>query len=327
MKMPPFELYVPSSLDEALEKASELNDSGEEFDWIAGGTDLLPNYKWHINVKRHVISLSGIEELVTLSGTHIGSMVKVHDLATSDVTHNVLAKAANSIASVMIRRSGTVGGNICLDTRCLWFNQSEGWRESIDWCYKCDCGTEADCRVIPNQNTLCVATYQADLAPVLLCLGATIHLASPSGTRSMPLSEFFELDGMTRNVLEPGELVTHLTLPEEAMEWDGDYQKLRQRDSWDFPEAGVAVLWKSDSSGNPSSLRVATTGLESIPGIHIEEAEAAIADWRGKDSVDELAESIRKAVKPVQNTWFPPSYRRKMVKVLPTRAWSELLVR
>ena len=73
MKMPPFELYVPSSLDEALEKASELNDSGEEFDWIAGGTDLLPNYKWHINVKRHVISLSGIEELVTLSGTHIGS--------------------------------------------------------------------------------------------------------------------------------------------------------------------------------------------------------------------------------------------------------------
>ena len=125
MKMPPFELYVPSSLDEALEKASELNDSGEEFDWIAGGTDLLPNYKWHINVKRHVISLSGIEELVTLSGTHIGSMVKVHDLATSDVTHNVLAKAANSIASVMIRRSGTVGGNICLDTRCFWFNQSE----------------------------------------------------------------------------------------------------------------------------------------------------------------------------------------------------------
>jgi CO/xanthine dehydrogenase FAD-binding subunit len=143
----------------------------------------------------------------------------------------------------------------------------------------------------------------------------------------MPLSDFFELDGMTRNVLEPGELVTHLTLPEGAMEWDGDYQKLRQRDSWDFPEAGVAVMWKSDSSGIPSSLRVATTGLESIPGIHLEEAEAAVADWKGKDSVDELAESIRKAVKPVQNTWFSPSYRRKMVKVLTKRACSELLVR
>ena len=89
--MPPFELYSPTSLAEALEKASELSDSGEEFDWVAGGTDLLPNYKWHINVKRHVISLAGIEELTTLSESHIGSMVKVHDLATSDVTHSVLA--------------------------------------------------------------------------------------------------------------------------------------------------------------------------------------------------------------------------------------------
>ena len=122
-------------------------------------------------------------------------MVRLHDLVKSEHTHPVLAKAADSIASVLIRRSGTVGGNICLDTRCYWFNQTEQWRESIDWCYKCDCGTGADCRVIPNQNTLCVATYQADLAPVLLCLGATIHLASPDGKRSMPLSEFSNSTG------------------------------------------------------------------------------------------------------------------------------------
>ena len=327
MKMPPFELFSPTTLEEALSKASELRDSGEEFDWVAGGTDLLPNYKWHINVKKNVISLARIEDLANLSETHIGAMVRVHELANSEVTHSVLAKAAKSIASVMIRRSGTVGGNICLDTRCYWFNQSETWRESIDWCHKCDCGTEADCRVIPNQNTLCVATYQADLAPVLLCLDATIHLASPSGTRSMPLSEFFQLDGMTRNVLGPDELVTHLTIPEDSNEWEGDYQKLRQRDSWDFPEAGVAVLWKVGDASAPSSLRVATTGLESIPGVHQEEAEDAISDWKGEESVDKLAESIRKAVKPVQNTWLAPSYRRKMVKVLTKRACSELLVR
>jgi 4-hydroxybenzoyl-CoA reductase subunit beta len=326
MKMPPFKVLSPKSLDEALLMSQELSDSGEDFDWIAGGTDLLPNYKWHINVKSHVISLSSIPELRELSESHIGAMVSISELAEGASTHPVLAKAANSVASVLIRKSGTVGGNICLDTRCYWINQSETWRESIDWCHKCDCGTDADCRVIPNQNTLCVATYQADLAPVLMCLGATIHLASPKGVRSLPLCEFFELDGMKRNILEKGELVTHLTIPEDSAEWQGDYQKLRQRDSWDFPEAGVAVLWRGGSSGGPESLRVATTGLESIPSLHSEEAEEALSRWRGAETVEDLAESIRKAVKPVQNTWFSPPYRRKMVKVLTKRACRGLLV-
>ena len=326
MKMPPFQVHSPGSLGEALEISSALSDSKEDFDWIAGGTDLLPNYKWHINVKKHVISLASVAELRELSSTHIGAMVRIQELVTHNGTHPVIAKAADSIASVMIRRSGTVGGNICLDTRCYWINQSESWRESIEWCYKCDCDTGADCRVIPNQNTLCVATYQADLAPVLMCLGSSIHLASPNGTRSMLLDEFFQLDGINRNVLEKGELVTHITIPEDSEDWIGDYQKLRQRDSWDFPEAGVAVLWRGVSDKGPDDLRVATTGLESIPNLHIDESESAVKTWNGDSSVDELAESIRKAVKPVKNTWFSPPYRRKMVKVLTKRACRGLLV-
>ena len=325
MRMPPFELHTPTSLDEAISISDELISENKEFDWVAGGTDLLPNYKWHLNVKPNVISLAKISELTELNETHIGAMVRLHDLVQSGVTHPVLVKAADTIASVMVRRSGTVGGNICLDTRCYWFNQTEQWRESIDWCHKCDCGTEADCRVIPNQNTLCVATYQADLAPVLMCLGATIHLAGPNGIRSMPLSEFFQLDGMTRNVLQPGELVTHLTLPEDVAEWHGDYQKLRQRESWDFPEAGVAAVWKKNGTTKPTELKVATTGLESIPMLHTKEVDSCLNDWSGAESINELAESIRKSVKPVQNTWFSPSYRRKMVKVLTRRACAGLV--
>jgi len=324
MRMPPFKLHTPKTLEEALEIARELTKEEESFDWVAGGTDLLPNYKWHLNVKPHVISLSGISELTKLSSTHIGAMVRLHDLSKHRSTHPVLVKAADSIASTLIRRSGTVGGNICLDTRCYWFNQTEQWRESIDWCHKCDCGTEADCRVIPNQNTLCVATYQADLAPVLMCLGATIHLASIKGIRSMPLNEFFELDGMTRNVLQPGELVTHITLPKDVKEWNGDYQKLRQRESWDFPEAGVAALWKMGIKG-PTKLRIATTGLESIPGWHTDEAKNAISNWNGGETIETLAETIRKNVKPVQNTWYSTSYRRKMIKVLTRRACAGLI--
>jgi len=325
MRMPPFTLHTPGSLEEALSLAGDLQKSGQEFDWVAGGTDLLPNYKWHLNSKPHVISLAGVPELTELSEVHIGAMVRLQDLADSNVVHPLLAKVSSMVASVMIRRSGTVGGNICLDTRCFWFNQSEEWRESIEWCYKCDCGTGADCRVIPNQNTQCVATYQADLAPVLMCLGATIHLAGPKGNRSMPLTEFFELDGITRNVLSAGELVTHLTLPGDISDWKGDYQKLRQRESWDFPEAGVAVLWKRGPDGSPSDLRVATTGLEAIPGFHSSEADGVLTSWSGESSIDELAEAVRKAVRPVLNTWYPPSYRRKMVKVLTKRASSGML--
>ena len=321
MRMPPFTLHTPENLAQALSLASEMDN----FDWVAGGTDLLPNYKWHLNPKPNVISLAKVQELTALSSTVIGAMVRVHDLANSEETHPLIRETAATIASVMIRRSATVGGNICLDTRCYWFNQTEEWRRSIDWCHKCDCDTGADCRVVPNQNTLCVATYQADLAAAFIALDATIHLASGDGTRSMPFADFFQLDGMTRNVLKLGELVTHVTLPEDSVNWEGGYQKLRLRETWDFPEAGVAAVWKKNGSAKPSQLRVATTGLESIPMLHTKQVDECLDGWSGAESINELAESIRKAVKPVQNTWFSPSYRRKMVKVLTRRACAGLM--
>ena len=145
MRMPPFELHTPSSLDEALSLAGDLQQSNQEFDWVAGGTDLLPNYKWHLNAKPHVISLAGVPELSELSETHIGAMVRLQDLADSEVVHPLVAKVSSMVASVMIRRSGTVGGNICLDTRCFWFNQSEEWRESIEWCV-----TSATVELVPT---------------------------------------------------------------------------------------------------------------------------------------------------------------------------------
>ena len=322
--MPPFKFHTPSTLDEAFEIVKGIKAENLDYDWIAGGTDLLPNYKWHINTKPHVISLSKIKILNKISKNHIGAMARLYDLSQSSVIHPLIAKSASLVASVMIRRSATLGGNICLDTRCFWFNQSEEWRESIDYCHKCDCGTGADCRVIPNQNTLCVATYQADLAPVLMCLGSTIHMASPEGERSVPMYDFFKLDGITKNILLEDELVTHITLPNDISDWEGDYQKLTQRDSWDFPEAGVAVSWKKGVTG-PSEIRVATTGIEPIPRFHAEESQRILDTWSGENSVEELAESIRKSVKPVLNTWFQPSYRRKMVKVLSRRASKGLL--
>ena len=315
MLMPPFELHHPSTVDEAVELAASLMAKNEAFDWVAGGTDVLPNYKWRINPKPHVISLASIEEAHALSSQEIGCMVPLSSLTTENDVHPLLVQAASKVASSLIRKSATVGGNLCLDTRCFWYNQSEDWRRSIDWCHKADCGTGADCRVIPNQNTLCGATYQGDLAPNFMVLGASVVLIGPDGERTMPLVDFYELDGMKKNVLKTGEFLLKVVLPEEAVQRKGCYQKLRVRDSWDFPEAGVAASWVP---GDASTLMVASTALESIPRLHAEQVEEHLA--AGDLDPLGLAKIVQKSVKPVNNTALPPRYRRSMVKTLTKRA-------
>lgn len=314
MLMPPFELHRPTSIDEACKMAADLLGAGKEFDWIAGGTDLIPNYKWHINTKPHVISLAGIEGVSEISMNEIGCMARLHDISNSQEVHPLISEAASKVASSLVRRNATLGGNLCLDTRCFWYNQAEEWRSSIDWCHKADCGTGADCRVIPNQNTLCVATYQGDIAPNLMVLDATVHLIGPNGSREIPIVEFYQLDGMTRNVLEPGEFMLKVTLPDDVADWTGSYRKLRLRETWDFPEAGAAAAWRK---GDRSTLRVATTALESIPRRHDDEVAEANGDIKA------ICDAVYKNTKPVNNTSLPPRYRRNMIKVLIKRACEE----
>jgi 4-hydroxybenzoyl-CoA reductase subunit beta len=314
MLMPPFELHLPQSVEEACTMAAKFLAAGEEFDWIAGGTDLIPNYKWHINTKPHVISLAKISGIDLITMTEIGCMARLNNIAESGNAHPLVAEAAGKVASSLIRRNATLGGNLCLDTRCFWFNQTEEWRSSIDWCHKCDCGTGSDCRVIPNQNELCVATYQGDVAPTLLVLNATAHLIGPHGERSVLLHDFYQLDGKTRNILEAGEFMLKVTLPDDVGDWIGSYRKLRVRESWDFPEAGAAAAWKK---GDRKTLRVATTALESIPRRHDVEVASANGD------VKAICDAIYKSTKPVNNTSLPPRYRRNMIKVLVKRACEE----
>ncbi|MDP6865394.1 MAG: FAD binding domain-containing protein [Candidatus Poseidoniaceae archaeon] len=321
MLMPPFNLHHPETVEEACELASTFLANEESFDWVAGGTDLLPNYKWHINVKKHVISLANIQGIDAISMHEIGAMARLGALTTSDSVHPLIASAASKVASSLIRNNATLGGNICLDTRCFWFNQSEDWRRSIDWCHKEDCGTGSDCRVIPNQNTLCVATYQGDLAPSLMVLEGTIHIIGPNGQREVPVGDFFQLDGITRNVLEQGEFIVKVTFPEGVENRIGSYKKLRVRESWDFPEAGVASSW---IVGDPSSLRIASTALESIPRSHQSEVDS-FEEAFSSDLINPLSEVIMKSIKPVNNTALPPRYRKSMIRVLVKRSLREII--
>jgi len=318
MLMPPFTLHHPTSVEQACEIAQNLMEEGQKFDWVAGGTDLIPNYKWHINTKPHVISLAKIQGSNVISATEIGCMARLSELTEENGVHPLIAEAASKVASSLIRNNATLGGNLCLDTRCFWYNQGEDWRRSIDWCHKADCGTGADCRVIPNQNTLCVATYQGDIAPNLMVLEGMIHIVGPSGQRQVPIRDFYQLDGKKKNVLEEGEFLLKVTLPAESQQRIGCYQKLRVRDSWDFPEAGVAASW---IAGDENSILIASTALESIPKMHDEQVSAVLEEgWNGIDSVKSLSVAIQKSIKPVNNTTLTPRYRKKMVRVLAKRA-------
>ena len=221
MLMPPFELHHPKTVEEACKLAASLMEEGHSFDWVAGGTDVLPNYKWRINPKPHVISLASIPDAFVLSSLEIGCMVTLDTLVATEDAHPLLRQAAAKVASSLIRKSATVGGNLCLDTRCFWYNQSEDWRRSIDWCHKADCGTGADCRVIPNQNTLCVATYQGDLAPNFMVLNASVLIVGPNGERTVDVASFYQLDGMKKNILEEGEFLLKVMLPKDAAKREG----------------------------------------------------------------------------------------------------------
>ena len=322
MLMPPFELHHPKTVEEACKLAADLIDEGHSFDWVAGGTDVLPNYKWRINPKPHVISLASIPDAFVLSSSEIGCMVTLDTLVATEDAHPLLRQAAAKVASSLIRKSATVGGNLCLDTRCFWYNQSEDWRRSIDWCHKADCGTGADCRVIPNQNTLCVATYQGDLAPNFMVLNASVLIVGPNGERTVDVASFYQLDGMKKNILEEGEFLLKVMLPKDAAKREGCYQKLRVRETWDFPEAGIAASW---IPGQTDTLQIASTALESIPKVHSEQISQHLKENNGAIDVKTMAVSIQKSVKPVNNTALPPRYRRSMVKTLAKRALMDIM--
>jgi len=319
MLLPPFELHEPTSIKEALALKAAHPDS----DWLAGGTDLLPNYKWGVNTKPHVISLARIAEMHELTATRIGARVTLAQIEKSGLLAEhlpVLPKTARLIATPLLRASGTLGGNLLLENRCFFFNQTYLWRKSKDFCLKAD-GTQ--CHVIP-QKEVCYATFSADLPASLIALDATLHLASASqGERAMPLRDFYHGDGIERNVRADDELVTHVSLPEGAPQWLATYHKLRLRDSFDFPELGVAAAVKMRGDGAVDDLRLVINAVETTPVI-LDDLKEHLNEGLTPEAIATVADAATQRVRPVKNTNLPPSYRKQMVGVFTKRALNEL---
>ena len=320
MSLPEFRLLRPRSLEDAL---AQLSPQKGNIRVLAGGTDLIPSMRQKLFEPQYVLDLRGISPLRGIrpqsdGGVEIGALTTIRAIERSDFLRQhypVLSEAAATVASPVLRNMGTIGGNICLDTRCLWYNQSLTWRKGCGFCIKKDGDL---CHVAPG-GSKCWATFSGDTPPALLCLNAEIEIANAAGTRRIPLADFYTGLGDTYRNLQPHELVTRVFLPASSAGYRGVYRKLRVRGSIDYPLAGVAVVMKR-SNGHVGDARIGITAVNPAPLL----VKGATELLTGKAVDESLAETVgdlaARISKPLTTSALTPAYRREMIRVFTKRA-------
>ncbi len=319
MRLPKFEHLQPESLEEALDLLSE---HGEEVKVIAGGTDLLVSMKQRLFTPKYLLNLKGLAELDFIrdgnEGLRIGALTKLTTIIKSPLVREkfpVLAQAAGYVSAPPLQNMGTLGGNLCLNTRCFFYNQSQFWRQARPPCFKT--GGEV-CHVVKGGDH-CYSVYQGDLAPVLIALEARVKLAKKGGRRVIPLLDLYTGQGEKPIALEAGEILTEVEIPAPAASWGGDYQKLRYRGAMDFPLVGVAAVL-SQNEGGCAGAKVVLTAVASAPVV-VEEASRLLEGQEpDEEIVARVAEAAYEVARPVANIGSTPLYRRKMVRVMTKRA-------
>jgi 4-hydroxybenzoyl-CoA reductase subunit beta len=320
LSLPEFKLLRPRGIEDAVRY---LGEHAASVRVLAGGTDLIPSMRQKLFEPEHVLDLRGIAPLRGIrpqadGGVEIGALTTLRAIERSEYLRQhypVLTEAAATVASPVLRNMGTIGGNICLDTRCLWYNQSLTWRKGCGFCIKKDGDL---CHVAPG-GTKCWAAFSGDTPPALLCLNAEIEIASAGGTRCIPLHDFYTGLGDNYRRLQTNELVTRVFLPASSADYRGVYRKLRVRGSIDYPLAGVAVVMKR-SNGHIADVRVGITAVNPAP-LLIKGAGDLLT---GKLLDEALAEAVgdlaAKSAKPLTTSALTPEYRREMIRVFTKRA-------
>lgn len=324
LRLPPFTYYAPKSVEEAVRI---LFDYGTEAMVVAGGTDLYPNMKRRQFEPKVVVGLRQIRQLNQISGDAesgltMGACVILSRLSRHPVVASAypgLARAASLIANPQIQNMGTIGGNLCVDTRCNYYDQALTWRTALGFCLKKDGSL---CPVAPG-GSRCWAVTSTDTAPVMMALRATVRLVGPRGERTIPIREFYRDDGIRYLAKEPDEILTDIIVP-PANGLKTTYWKLRRRGSFDFPVLGVAVALATEGD-ICRDVRIVTGGVNSRP-MEMTEAETILIGARLTEAaIERAAEAVYKPVKALDNTDFVPLYRKKMAPVFVKRALRELI--
>jgi 4-hydroxybenzoyl-CoA reductase subunit beta len=324
LSLPQFKLLRPRTVDEAVEYlAKHAGEGARATRIVAGGTDIIPSMRQGLFDPEYVLDIRHIAELRGIrphsgNGVEIGALTTLTMIEQSDYLRRrypVLTEAAATVASPLLRNMGTIGGNICLDTRCLWYNQSLTWRKGCGFCIKKD----GDLCHVAAGGSKCWAAFSGDTPPALLCLNAEVEIASGSGIRRIPLGDFYTGEGDAYRKLQANELLTRVFLPESSAHYRGVYRKLRIRGSIDYPLAGVAVVMKR-SNGQVADARLAITAVNPAPLL----VNGASEMLEGRTVDEALAEAVgdlaAKTAKPLTTSALTPEYRREMIRVFTKRA-------
>ena len=314
--LPEFRVHRPATVAEAVSLRAREADAA----YLSGGTDMVVNIRRGIERPSALIDLTAVADLNRIwtdaAGLHIGAAAPLGDVAAhADIARDypAVAEAAGEVAGPTHRAYGTVGGNLCLDTRCIYYNQSEWWRESNNYCLK---HRGAVCHVAPG-GSRCWAAFSGDVAPALLVHDATVELVGPDGARTIDLAELYRDDGMDHLTLKPGELLSTVHVPKPAARLPSAYAKSRIRGSIDFPLAGVAIGLRMEK-GVVADLRVAVTAVNPYPH-RIDGTEAFLNKPMDAAALDKLREMVRTQSRPMHTTTTAPWYRRRVVGALARR--------
>ncbi len=343
MRLPRFDYRIPRTIAEAVKI---VGDTGPEAQFVAGGTDLYPNMKRRQQTPRTVISVMRLPELNQItgegkSGIRIGASMTLTDIVENPIIQRdypVIASAARTISTPILRNMGTIGGNLLLDTRCNYYDQNYEWRKGINFCLKKDGDI---CWVAPGSSK-CWAVQSSDLVPVMVAIGAKFRLVSTLGERLIDATGFYNDDGIDYLKKRPDELLVDIHLP-PTNGWRASYQKLRRRGAFDFPVLGVAAYVKYETAGigilpggrvsavDSSGQRItdAKIVLGGIAPSPIEVGEAAkelIGHQLDGDHIQAAAEAAYIKARPLDNTDFVYQWRKQMARQYTIRALQELAV-
>ena len=323
MRLPLFEFRAPRTLEEA---AHILDGERANAMPLAGGTDLLPNMKRRQQVPRTLISLRHIESLNRVvwspSGSQLGACLTLSDIAVDPRFRNgltALAQAASLVATPQIRNMATLGGNICLDTRCNYYNQSYEWRKSINFCLKKD-GTT--CWVAPG-SAKCMAVSSTDTGPALMALGARVRLVSRTDEREVLLSDLYNNDGIDYIKRRPDEILSEVLL-DSLHGWKSTYWKLRRRGSFDFPVLSVAAAARLSKENVVEDARIVIGSAACRPLAAIEAAKSMLGRPLNQQAIKEAAALAARIAKPLDNTDFDMTWRKRVTAEFVTYALREL---
>jgi len=322
LRLQPFELLFPKDLTEAVSLAASYKEDAK---LCAGGTDLIPNMKHELHEPKVVIHLARVRNLggITESadGVSIGAMTTLSEVASHPVMLKYcpsLASAAVHVAGPQLRNMGTIGGNICLDTRCLFYNQTYFWREAIGFCLK-KCG---DTCHVTQTGKRCVAAASNDTATALLCLDAVVEIAGPQGTREMSLDSFYVANGEKNTVLQPDEILTRVMIPKTRLAKQG-FAKLRNREAIDFPMLSIAFRCDLSESGEIQRAKLAVNALAAKPKVM--NLDFMIGRTPSLELAEQVGEFAKARCMPLINISDDPLWRKDMVAVYVKRLFATQL--